>query len=346
MSDSITQSTKTTNSWRGRQIELLGKAEFNKREAAKRKARRNTTKAPPVKSIHEDELINHIYAAKLKAANLKGQSIKKSSVVQQMRKVINLHKKIVGSPMINFNWVRDVKVLKFINDNFNTPLSRNAQIQALASVLSVLPEYKKTYMIYSKNSTKGSQNIKRSRENNKLNERESDFMEWGDLQKIQKKARSNRDKALLGLYIGGYLPPRRVEDVSLIKYTVCDTDNVNNWLVVGESGAHIIYNIYKNSKTYGQQVFEVPGELLNKLKSHIKTSKKKEGDLLFDSGNFSRDISNLFYKLADVHITVNIMRHSYISDFLKTNPSTKKKREVAYFMGHGKEIQETYNRIV
>ena len=84
------------------------------------------------------------------------KTIKKESVAQQFKKITNLYKKIFGSvtDCNNLDFLKDTnKIISFINSNYKTDNSRNSQVQAIASILQVLPEYKNEYVFYSKYST-------------------------------------------------------------------------------------------------------------------------------------------------------------------------------------------------
>ena len=353
------KSSSTAQNWREKQILLIGKEEFNKQEAAKRRARRaakaNPPQQPNVKTPEfTDLIIDAIFAKKSKLAEQQGHTIKKSTVKQLLARVKTIHKLITpdGSPMVNFEWLRDVKkIISAIDGHYNTPESKNTPIRSIASLLGVMPDFKQEYKIYGDIAKKRKEAITGQLEKNKLTPKEAEnFIEWGEIQKIAAKARSNRDKALTGLYAGGWLPPRRVADVALIKVCLgdgCDAitsqQTRSNWY----DGQQIIYNVYKTDKTYGQQKIKVPEPLKILLNNHIRTAKIKNGGLLFGGSlNFSREISDTFAKFTKKNITVNMLRHSYISNFLKSNQSIEKKRAVAYLMANSKETQETYNRIL
>ena len=282
------KSSVSAQRWREKQISLLGKDEFDRQEAAKRKARRDAKKAGPPQQAevktpnYTDLLINDIFDKKSKLAETQGHTIKKTTVQQLIARVKILYKLITidGSPMVNLEWLRDVKkIINTIDGHYKTPESKNTAIRSIASLLGVMPEFKKEYIIYGDISKKRKEEITQQLEKNTLTPKEAEnFLEWGEIQKIAKKARSNRDKALTGLYAGGWLPPRRVADVALIKVCIgdgCDAitsqQTRSNWY----DGQNIIYNVYKTDKTYGQQKIKAPPALKVLLDNHIKTAKIK-----------------------------------------------------------------------
>ena len=361
----ITPAERTLN-WRENQKTQFGTAGFKERdklrkraERARKKAQASATQATPepAQSNTFDNLVDEIFNAKqiqLDAMN-PPRSIKRASVVQQLTKLINLRKKMDGSNSNNFEFLRDMpKVIKFINDNWNTPNSKNAQIQAIASVLAVLKGYEIEYKFYSDYSTIKRKEINHEADDNMLSQKESaNILPWSDIQYLYRQVRDTRDKALIAIYT--LLPPRRAEDVSLL--TIASEDvglSTNlNYLIwdVAEGNPYIIYNRYKTDKAYGKVKIPVPSSLAVVLADYIRSASLNYGDILFGTKskkyykNFSEVVSNTFKKYSGKKLSVNLLRHSYISDIMKKNLSTNNKNIIAREMGHNFITQASYNRI-
>ena len=80
----------------------------------------------------------------------------------------------------NLDFLKNTKkVIDFINKHYKTATSRNSQVQAIASILQVLPEYKDEYTFYSKFSTKERQKITKKAEDNLITDKESpNILAW------------------------------------------------------------------------------------------------------------------------------------------------------------------------
>ena len=110
-----------------------------------------------------------------------------------------------------------------------------------------------------------------------------------------------------------------------------------------------MFNKYKTKQTYGVQEFDINKDLADVLKPYIKD--KKPGDPVFSTKNnkhiknFSEFVNNIFKKHTGKNISVNLIRHSFISDFLKKNKSIEARKKISTQMSHSLLTQSYYNRI-
>ena len=87
------------------------------------------------------------------------------------------------------------------------------------------------------------------------------------------------------------------------------------------------------------------------MKNHIIDEGIEEGDPIFGTKdgrylkNFSQTLTGAFKKPTAKMISVDILRHSYISDFLSKSRSDKEKNDVATRMGHSEKLQSRYRRL-
>jgi len=170
---------------------------------------------------------------------------------------------------------------------------------------------------------------------------------WEELSQLYLKATSDRDKAMLAIY--SLAPPRRVmdyTDMMVVDTEPTDTDK-NYLLMEGEKG-YFIFNKYKTAGAYGKQEFEVPSALMKILRriaivdnwlfrtnrGNKYTSPSFTATMIVVSGAVSEE---------KVKATANTFRHSYISFFLKSNPSTQKRKDVSYMMAHNVGTQLEYD---
>jgi hypothetical protein len=114
----------------------------------------------------------------------------------------------------------------------------------------------------------------------------------------------------------------------------------------------LVFNEYKTASTFGVQQFPVPRNLAAKLKTYIESSGLANGNFLFGKTHtepyvsFSSEVTKVFKKHTAKSITVNLLRHSYISTYLKKKHlSITDKTEIGAKMAHSITIQARYNRI-
>ena len=136
--------------------------------------------------------------------------------------------------------------------------------------------------------------------------------------------------------------------------TLEDLDNTYNYLYINTRGTPklLIFNEYKTVSTFGVQQFPIPRNLGAKLKTYIESSGLIDGNFLFGKTHtkpyvsFSSEVTKVFKKHTGKSITVNLLRHSYISSYLKKKHlSIADKTEMGAKMAHSITTQARYNRV-
>ena len=146
---------------------------------------------------------------------------------------------------------------------------------------------------------------------------------------------------LLIALLGGVssLAPRRSLDYALMKIRNYDMKKDNNY-----KAGKMYFNQYKTANKYGKQEVKLPEELNNIIKKWMKVAK---GDFLLFSSNgnplTSSQISRMLNKIFDgKKISVDILRHIYLSDLYKGMPSLLSMEKTASKMGHSVQTALTY----
>lgn len=134
-----------------------------------------------------------------------------------------------------------------------------------------------------------------------------------ELQNIQKYI-------IMSLLSGVYIPPRRSKDYVEFKLKNIDKDK-DNYMEKNK----FVFNNYKTAKTYGKQVIDVPKKLVNIINKWAKVNPTDY--LLFDSNK--NKLSNVklnqrLNKLFDKKVSVNQLRHTYLSDKYQHSIETNK----------------------
>lgn len=124
-----------------------------------------------------------------------------------------------------------------------------------------------------------------------------------DLQEIQ-------NYIILSVSSGLLIPPRRSLDYCDFKIKNIDKSK-DNYMDKNK----FYFNSYKTSKTYGRQEIDIPVQLKNIISKWIKVNPTEY--LLFDSNMnplSSVKINQRFNKIFGKKASVNIIRHSYLTD--------------------------------
>lgn len=175
------------------------------------------------------------------------------------------------------------------------------------------------------------------------------YLKWDDIKYIYENAEKTdivNNYVLLALYI--LHPPRRVIDYSNMWFLSKELKNLptdKNYFI-NVKDPYFLFNNYKTSNTYGTQKIYLSPEMNEVIQKYIKQSEVKHGTLLFGmtESNFKQKLRRLFYKYSDRYISVNILRHSFIS-YLQNNNKLKTiddRENYAKLMSHGVMMQLAY----
>ena len=129
-----------------------------------------------------------------------------------------------------------------------------------------------------------------------------------------------------------------LKDGLRIKYA----SQTQNYCIICPSNTYFVFNTYKTAKTYGQQIVTAEW-IINHLIRHLHFNLKVWKVLPIDSPNaLVKYVKKAFSYFGGKEITIGLLRHSYIVEFYKTNPSIAKKQALASKMLHSVAIQEQY----
>ena len=129
---------------------------------------------------------------------------------------------------------------------------------------------------------------------------------------------------------------------------------------------HFVFNQYKTSKLYGSQKFEMPYKLGRIFTYWFKVNRERlnlfyhqntfpihaPAVLLNTSGqpmsaiHIGKSVSSLFKKRFEKNISASMLRHIYISHFLKDSRTLHDRQKIAKKMGHSPAIaEEVYRKL-
>jgi len=141
-------------------------------------------------------------------------------------------------------------------------------------------------------------------------------MAYKDLNNINSQDIQNY--ILLCLLSGKYIPPRRAKDYTEFKIRNIDK-NKDNYL----KGNILYFNKYKGSEKKGLQIISIPNNLKTILNKWIKVNTNDY--LLYDKNNnklSSTTLTQRLNKIFDSKISVNALRHTYLTDKHKDSIKT------------------------
>ena len=280
----------------------------------------------------------------------KRPSLSKSSITTYASILKNLYGRVFGEGLVNLDKFEDTTpVLTFLKDvppnrrktilsslviitdkkpyrdlmledvkNYNKDINKQEKTEAqqaswveLSQVKSILEELKKTADLLYKKS----------------------HLTPSDLQQIQ-------NYIILAVLGGVFVPPRRSKDFVDFKIKNINKEK-DNYLEKNK----MVFNSYKTSKTYGVQDVVIPVQLKNILAKWIKINPTEY--LLFDANMSQLSSVKLNQRLnkifGDKKVSVNQLRHTYLTD--KFGNSIEEKKKVANTMsdmGSSSAMLDTY----
>ncbi len=250
-------------------------------------------------------------------------------------------------------------------------------VASIASILSLDKEktgFKKCYMFYYTKMMEKSKEAKLADTSEKTEKQKESWIEWKDVEEKHKTLREtligygnpkvfgeDQYETLLNLLVLSLyhdMPPRRNQDfLSMVIYRATKKDDIDalpkdkNYLIVSDNGKcprQFIFNVYKTSKTYGQQQVNVPSlltdTLLTYLKHHplAKDKKCKEFPFLVAQNGKALDADNtitrILNKIFGKSVGSSMLRHIYLSG----KYDITQMKEDAEMMGHSLSQQREY----
>lgn len=174
---------------------------------------------------------------------------------------------------------------------------------------------------------------------NEIEEEKQETETYVDYEKLKEDVRKNAKSVEARLIYALYFtqPPVRDDYTHMIVVDKIKeaSDPANNYYV--KSKGQFILNHYKTKATYGQAILQASPEARAAIKAYTQ---QMDTNMLFKK---TKSLSKRF-KSHTGGYTINDVRHSYISSFLKTNPTPTEKKALAERMLHSTSLQAKYER--
>jgi integrase len=263
----------------------------------------------------------------------------------------NLHKKVFKDKEYNKKDFHEDKII--LNELNEIPSKKR---KTILSALVIFVDDDKVKEIYR---SLMMDDIKISKEEtiSQKKDESKDWIDWNDVKNIYNAYRKDtyylmkskpeeltpkelnviQDFIILSLYV--LIPPRRSLDyVELRQRNYTDEDNYIDF-----KKNKIYFNKYKTSKFYKTQTVDIPRELKNILKKWFDFNTNDY--VLIDTNNNKLNqvkLNQRLNKIFGMKISVNALRHSYLTNKYGNIPALKDMLDTAEDMGHDIETALTY----
>ena len=314
--------------------------------------------------------------------NDKYQNIEQKTIDDYLKNIKSVYEAYFGSEWDcqDWDWLRDAEKIVNVIRNMKTKAGKitalSTQTKRITSILSVLDRidgFEDVVKEYRRLQNQSQVDLNKQRDKNLLSVRENrNFMDWKDIKNYTSEIWTDEDKLLHSLYTS--IPPRRNTDYAYLKLarhkSLPQTRNLDkdyNYIVTNKNDnpIAIVINRYKTSKKYGQFVINLTNpdqkpnfvfsDIRKLSKSLIKNENMKHGDLFFPDtkgksyGQAFNTRVNYIFKDTGKIIGVDILRHSYITNFLEKNnlskTSDKTLKLISSYLGHSPSMFLSYRKL-
>jgi integrase len=272
-------------------------------------------------------------------------NLSNNSIITYTSLLKNVHNNIFGTKTINIKNLKNTD--EIINYLDKKPQNTRNTILAALYVLTEIPFYRDAMM---KQIMDIKEETEKQEPNNKQIMNSISQQELKDLyDKLKKKTNilyktggndflmDIQNYIIVSLYY--LIPPRRLLDYTEFKIKNIDK-NIDNYM----DKTTFVFNVYKTAKTYKKQIIKIPIKLMNIIKKWIAINPTDY--LLFDNKFNKLNSTTMIYKLNKIfgkNISVNALRHSYLSNkFQDTIQTNKEIKEDMSLMGSSINQQKTY----
>lgn len=247
--------------------------------------------------------------------------------------------------------------IEFLRETYPNDNSFKGYLLTLTTIASHLKNLDpNVYQTLTKSAIAMNKAVQKKRKDNAIADEDKDKLIDLDRKTVLDKIKSlnsTEDKLLMGVY--SLMPARRL-DWRLVKITTNPKpkNDDDNYLILGTK-KKVVFNNYKTSTKYGQQIFDITDPVLNELiDQQIKERKLQAGQYLFGKQRdareeiegpvFSTKVSNTFKKAYGFPISVRFLRMSHVVHFMAQNPTENDREEFALKMAHSPDEQLLYRK--
>jgi hypothetical protein len=247
--------------------------------------------------------------------------------------------------------------------NLNSRLAYQVAILGVSKHSPTFAEYVTAPVIQSISSANMADNeiVKNAPKQLKSELEEQNWVDLKDLRKMPTGSLPIQDQLLISIYID--IPPVRLDyhKVYIVRTPFIDETSglpsglkpTDNYIQVYRNKSKTICNLvvqeHKTSETHGSIITKLPKKIVDLITQLPMTQnflfETKGGGKPFASAeSFGPYLRSVFLKLTGKTMSVDLLRHIYVSAFRKGEKTISEKQKLATQMGHSVETQQDYYR--
>lgn len=189
---------------------------------------------------------------------------------------------------------------------------------------------------------------KKIKTNALIGEQKNTYVDWKDVIETFKQLQKNYKKnitchtnyAIISCYV--LIPPRRLKDYGYMKLLLKGQKSVEGYNYYSKHKKMFIFTNYKTGKFYKTQAIKIPNELAKILNEFIHIRKISNNLFKVSPPAIQMRLTRTFIKYNNKRVSVNILRHSYITWMKNSGNMNGKEDTVATIMGHSVNMQNDY----
>lgn len=291
----------------------------------------------------------------------KGKPLSDKSMKAYTSTLLNLYSQVFGDlEEFDINRFNDYKTI--INYLKDTPHSTRKT--KMATLLNIATD-KKARQEYQKIMNKDVEKYNKEQDQNKATEVQKEVnITQEDIHKIGNQLKQEFDNnikelakgKIYGAYTkidllkhviymltsGEHIPPRRILDWVELKIGKIDKRTKSheraNYNIYNPKTGEFVINIYKTAKTMGSQYIKAPKAMKDDINKYIKLNDLKDGDyLISDKDGHPLTVPTFNRRLNSIYgdnRSVNVLRHSFVTEKYQNIPSLQELSDTAGAMGH------------
>lgn len=289
---------------------------------------------------------------------MKQREVTDSTASQYIRTLYTLNS---SHPFKNLAWLKTTENVELRLSEYaeSTQKSMLSTIVSALSTVSNKQSYKKIFAYWYGKMMEKVHNHKNEDTTGKTKKQEDNWLNWDVVLEHEKRLEASANKVIknavlstndwntileymvLSLYTK--FPPRRNQDYQFMKVvkSIKDTkDKDFNYYVT--STEQFVFNKYKTSKAHGEQVLDVPSDLVSVIKLYLTRHPEPKGMfLVYEDGKplvSNNAITRILNRIFGKSVGASMLRHIYLSSKYDVDEMDKD----AEAMAHSSGMQHSY----
>lgn len=274
----------------------------------------------------------------------------------------------------NLAWLKNIESVEIRLHEYAESTQRTmlSTIVSALSLISTKSSYKKIFAYWYNKMMERVSNDKNRDTSEKTEKQSENWLDWETIKghesrlkeesmeasksKIMNKNEWDTILAYMVLSLYTKFPPRRNQDYQYLKVIKSETQAKNtdfNYLVLDSK--KFIFNKYKTSNVHGQQVFDIPEDLMNVINFYLKFHPSLSGKAITNKSSMINflvyhdgsqlvsvnAITRILNKIFGKNIGATMLRHIYLS----AKYDVKEMDDDADKMGHTSGLQHEYMKV-